>query len=150
MYQELEQKIKSMSAKQIILAMVDSLQNPVMRVDMNEYGRKVSGICYGCAAANTICKLGNLDPKKEFVSVDERRECVNRNYEIESDFVSSFESAINFLRSNHIPAYNRRAKASGFAEIVEKKLLDLPAITNYNYKENEVLAAYVELANYQP
>lgn len=42
-YRLLGEKIQAMSAKEIILTMVDSIKNPVMRVDMDDFGRKEGG-----------------------------------------------------------------------------------------------------------
>lgn len=71
-----EQKVKSMTAKEIILTMVDSLTPPpTVNVDMNTFGRvedkivNILGIrlktkrrCFGCAATNTICKIADISP----------------------------------------------------------------------------------------
>lgn len=94
-YEQLEQKIKLMTAKEIILAMVDSLKNPVTKVLMSTFGFKENGICYGCAATNTICKLGGLDPYIELGERDSKR----RKYVNNSIFLNYFEEAIDFFET---------------------------------------------------
>lgn len=66
-----KQKVQSMTAKEIIMAMVESLiPPPLIKVDMGTFGtteitkpatkflgwtlRKAESICFGCAATNTI------------------------------------------------------------------------------------------------
>lgn len=147
-YLELENKIKSMSAKEIILAMVEGLQNPVTRIDMNTFGMKSDNICYGCAATNTILKLGGLDPEKEII---EDGLCWTRKYSVTWDmFLSKFEVAINYLRMGGILNYNDMAKNYGFAQIkIDVPECYLPRIDNTNYKDPEVLQSYIHLANSQ-
>lgn len=150
-YTELESKIKSMTAKEIILAMVDSLKNPVMQVSMSDWGYEHNGICYGCAAANTICKLGKLDPFIEYGYV-ENPFMPKRKYFVQSDFIAKFEDAINDLRMGILDDYNYTAYRWGFAEIqVPETWQDWcsTAIYDDNYQDPEALQIYIDLANYQ-
>lgn len=141
-YTDLEWKIKDMSAKEIILAMIDGLENPVMKVDMNTFGEKKEGVCYGCAATNAICKLGGFEPSKEMALYG------SRTYSDNSYFLVAFEAAIDRLRRGCVISYNNIAIEDGFATIKELET-ELPAITNQNYQDPEVLKAYRELANAQ-
>lgn len=145
-YEELEIKIKSMSAKEIILAMVDSLQNPVTEINMDSFGHLEGEICYGCAATNTICKLGGLDPVIEFQKAGPLS--VNRLY-TENRFIDRFEPAIDYLRQGDIYWYNVCAREYGFSEIAINNQY-LEEITNFNYQAKEVLQGYIDLANSQP
>src|SRR5690606_4949256 len=113
-YEQLEQNIKSMTAKEIVLAMVDSLKNPVTKVLMSTFGFKENGICYGCAATNTICKLGGLDPHIELGTWDSDGK---RKYVENSRFLDYFEDAIDSLRQGNIEYYNEIAKTWQFAKI---------------------------------
>ena len=144
-YTVLEEKIKSMSAKEIILAMINGLKNPVVNVSMSTYGHKTNGICYGCAATNLICSVGGLDPQKELPDW--------RNggsiYAVISPFLSAFEMAIDKLRLGDIEYYNDFASEYGFAEIKEPIGCELPPIRGHNYQDLEVLMEYEMLANYQ-
>lgn len=141
-YTDLESKIKSMSSKEIILAMIDGLENPVMKVDMNTFGKKKDGFCYGCAATNAICKIGGLEPSDEIPAYG-RSLYVSNSY-----FLYGFEQAIDYLRRGWVDYYNRLASKRGFATITTSKT-ELHGITNENYQDREVLNAYRELANAQ-
>lgn len=143
-YDQLAKKIQSMSAKEIILAMVDSLQNPVTIVDMDTYGKIRDEVCYGCAATNTICKLGGFDPKAQLPFYEITVPAYSRN----NKAISGFESAINYLRAGYVDLYNVEANHHEFAEI--KDFEPLPEIYNDNYKDPEILQQYINLANQQP
>lgn len=149
MYEELENKIKSMTAKEIILSMVDALKNPVTRIKMTTYGEIYNGICYGCAATNTICKIGNLNPMDEFESIEGfGGTTTNIKYNLYNT-ITLFESAIDSLRLGNIIEYNLIAEGI-FATIIIPSLFHLPNITDQNYKDEKVLQAYIDLANMQP
>lgn len=106
-YTNLEGKIKSMSAKEIILAMVDGLMNPVTKIDMYTFGWYEDGICYGCAATNAICRIGMLDPEVELLSIS------GPKYRKYSDLISGFEDAVDCLRNGYIKRYNSLAQKYG-------------------------------------
>lgn len=140
-YTNLERKIKSMTAKEIIMAMVDGLMNPVTIIDMDTFGSYDNGICYGCAATNAICRIGMLDPDIELPSMTGPK---YRNY---SGLISGFEDAIDCLRNGYIKRYNSFAQEYGFATI--KTSTELPEIDNDNYQDPKVIQAYIDLANAQ-
>jgi len=60
----LTEKIKSMTAKEHIMNMVEGLRNPMTVINMDTFGEKrEDGVCFGCAATNSICRLiGSIDP----------------------------------------------------------------------------------------
>lgn len=140
---QFEQKIKAMSAAEIILTMVDSCVNPPpsLKIDTNTFGEVKNGVCVGCIATATIINAGNINP-------------TDGNIELWSgalsrlSFLDWFESAINFLRSGDIDNYNCFAKRCGIAQIRNhgKKL---PEITTDNFQDKAVLDAYRELAAFQ-
>lgn len=138
-YTKLEQKIKSI-AKEIVLAMLDGITDPVTIFDAHTFGHKSYGICYGCAATNMICKVGNLNPFEELME-----ELQIPRYRYSSGIVSGFESAIDCLREGDITAYNFLADTEGFALIPEEA--DLPEIDNDNYQDPEVLKEWYDFAN---
>lgn len=140
-YTNLERKIKSMTAKEIIMAMVDGLMNPVTKIHMNTFGLYDNGICYGCAATNAICSIGMLDPEEELLSIS------GPKYRKYSGLISGFEDAIDELRNGHINSYNHFAQEYGFATIIEST--ELPEIDNDNYQDPKVIQAYIDLANAQ-
>ena len=140
-YTNLERKIKSMTAKEIIMAMVDGLINPVTKIHMNTFGLYDNGICYGCAATNAICRIGMLHPEVELKSI------AGPKYRNHSELISVFEDAIDCLRNGYIEGYNSLAGQHGFAII--KTPTKLPEIDNDNYQDPKVIQAYIDLANAQ-
>lgn len=149
MKQTFEEKVKSMTAKEIIMAMVKGLKRPKVEVDMDDYGyyrteQDGTKVCCGCAATNTVCRIAEIKFTPETVSeVSRRAEAVKSDY----DFFSDFEYAIDDLRRGWIKSYNLSADALGIAEITNHKNLELPELETNNYKEN--LHYYEALANAQ-
>lgn len=143
-YKNLESKIKSMTAKEIILSMVESLKDPVTKIDMGTFGIIEYGVCYGCAATNLICRLGGFKPVEELVEFKSRP-----RYRSGSDIIAAFEDCIDDLRNGDINQYNTVAEAFGFATISKPSNLKLPYIDNDNYQDKKVLQAYIDLANAQ-
>lgn len=138
-----EDKVKSMSAREIILAMVESLRHPVTKIDMGTFGDVKHGNCYGCAATNVICKIGD-------VSIDSLY-LMKGHFDVEvlkwrKSFLSNFEEAIDFLRRGDLHCYNELAGFSGFAKIKDNDHY-LPELDN-DFTEEELLC-YVALADYQ-
>jgi len=137
------EKVQSMSAKEIIMAMVQGLRDPKVRVNMSYFGGSANDICYGCAATNTICEISgkvftpyninNTLQRSEFIGVD-------------FDFLKCFEHAINYLRIANLYEYNRVALAIGIATI-EYTTINVPVL--HNDYTSEQLDQYVELANSQ-
>lgn len=149
-----QEKVRSMTAKEIIMAMVEGLKNPSVKVNMNTFGdsRKVTlfgltilKVCYGCAATNTICKISGV--KLNYESIKNTQ---NRSKAINSDkiFLEEFEEAIDCLRKGLLYGYNSIAHIYGFAMIKNERDIPLPTLLNKNYKK--LLYLYEELANSQP
>ena len=151
---DLEQKIKSMSAKQIILAMVDGLKNPPCKIDMTSFGTTYrshlkSGeqgkrkVCFGCAATVTICKIARKKFNANNIDHRIKRSAALR---VDFEFLHSFELAIDCLRRGNLGGYNNMARSGGFATIDFQHVELPPHIDNINYKKREVLSAYRKLA----
>ena len=144
-----EQKVKSMSAHDIIMAMVDGLRNPDINVHMSNYGCARNGICYGCAATVTVMKIGNVIFDKTNINIEKHTQLIDCSY----SFLSNFEEAIDSLRRGSIGIYNRRAKQYGFATIKNghfplfRERIELPVLNTDDYKEN--LHFYEALAKRQ-
>ena len=68
MINNFKEKVQAMSAKEIIMAMVEGLRNPVTKIHMGTYGKVEGDVCYGCAATNAICKIGKIS-LDEFLKV---------------------------------------------------------------------------------
>ncbi len=151
-------KIKSMTAKEIIMAMVDGLKNPMTVIDMGTFGEvyEEDGVCYGCAATNAICNIQGTSKQKikneiknelmhgyhYTVRKTKRDLCTVDNIR----FITDFEYGIDYLRSGDISAYNHYSHKAGFAKISSKGI-DLPPLyTDFTTKQ---LEQYVKLANAQ-
>lgn len=143
-YKAFEEKVKAMSAKEIILAMVDSLRNPVTEVDMHTFGYTQGGKCYGCAATNTICKIAGVE-LPPYLS----RKFHQEVYDTRKDsFLFEFETSIDDLRRGDVDNYNLAAEGEGFAAIsIDGFDEELPGLDN-NYTE-EHLQIYEQLAEIQ-
>ena len=130
-----KEKVQSMTAKEIILSMVEGLEKPKVKVDMNYYGHTQPTFyffglfsnteCFGCAATNAICKISGVTfDKINIGSTSARAEAVGSD----TVFFNAFEYAINALRCNDIEYYNQTAANIGIAKIV--KHVSLPYLTN--------------------
>lgn len=145
-----QEKVRSMSAKEIIMAMVEGLRNPKCEINMLTFGdvyEKEEGkfICYGCAATNTIMQISGVVLTKDNISdVDDRANAINSDYY----FLDMFESAIDSLRCGHITSYNSMAEDCGIAKLISTSYLLLPFLVD-NYTE-EQLQEYVDFANLHP
>lgn len=138
-----EERVRSMTAKQIIMAMVDGLKRPKTKIDMDSFGYTENGVCYGCAATNTICRIGKIT-----LSADQIRGTSKHALALNGNdkFVTHFEYAIDNLRSGNVYGYNLYASESGFSEI-EDTSEELPYLDTHNYREN--LEPFVRLAEAQ-
>lgn len=154
---DFKQKVQSMTAREIILAMVEALTRPpLIRIDMETYGEArrswqnlfLKPICFGCAATNTICQIAGI--KFTPANIEDRADAVGTN----PLFLYEFEQAINSLRSGSIEGYNFHATryndpANSFATIDEKfAKTKLPTLNN-DYT-NEHLREYSRLAHLLP
>jgi len=134
--QELEQKIRSLSAKEIIMAMVEGLKNPKTKIDMTTYGEvRSKGICYGCAATNAIIQLSDYTPK----------EACELYYKVNGVIVY-FEMAINALRQGNIIYYNLISLDISLPQIKEPDF-EVPYISS-DYTQED-LEPYIKLAEMQ-
>src|SRR5690606_132177 len=107
---------------------------------MRTFGEIKQGICYGCAATNTILRI--MEVKKD--------EVVDHILAREShwdDFLGPFEDAIDFLRLGNVSLYNSYAMNYGFAQITHMPGQELPRLDN-DYTEDQ-LQEYEKLAKYQ-
>lgn len=146
-----EEIVKSLTSKQIIMAMVDSLTPPpTIKIDMETYGvvrwdDDNNPICYGCAATNTICKIsGKVFTSDNVGRTEDRAIFINSS----KDFLDSFELAIDCLRRGDAIAYNYYAEEGKFACIENFDKIALTKLTN-DYTLND-LKSYKKLAKAQP
>ena len=144
-----EQKVKSMTAKEIIMAMVEGLRNPTTEISMSCYGQVIEGVCYGCAATNTICNIGGY-AVEDLISYSTKSNSflstISREDLTQGEFVGVFEEAINDLRLGEISSYNLRAERHGFATINDNG--KTPPYLSSHYTPADLLP-YEQLANDQ-
>ena len=136
-----EEKVRSMTGKEIMQAMIDGLNKPWLTVEMSTYGSssetKLFGIfsktvCFGCAATNTICEIVQKKfTGKNINSFEFRAESINSD----QGFLDSFESALNDLRRGRIDWYNIGAENENFNTIRVLDNFELPVLETDNYKE---------------
>lgn len=150
-----EEKVRSMTAREIIMAMVTSLKKPpLVNVDMNTYGDarmyRLFGfiptpfkVCFGCAATNTICQIAGKKFTTKIITDDEARADF-----IHSDklFLDNFEMAIDALRRGSVQGYNGYAERISIPT-VQTVPFHLPTLNN-NYTDEDLIP-YVRLAEYQ-
>jgi len=140
-----EETIRAMSAGDIIMSMVEGLENPVTEIKMSTYGFSHNGICYGCAATNTVCRIAKIKftPDNIYTKYS-RAKAINSTY----SFLELFEMAIDALRCGDISCYNKYAELGYFSKIQNPTNLNLPHLGN-NYIQEKNLYVYKQLANTQ-
>lgn len=128
-----EQKVKSMKPSEIVMAMVNGLRKKHVNINMRSLGHTKNGICFGCAATNTICEInkqkfdnfsiGNVFTRAEFLQSD-------------VGFLSKFEFSIDALRKGKIQMFNK------YLEIIGIKTISIPYILNHltsNFDESDLI-----------
>jgi len=138
-----EEKVKSMTAKEIIMSMVEGLKNPSVKVDFTTFGVDFYGVCYGGATTNTICKISGIVFGPDTIGSRYMRSSALKT---RFEFFYKFENALDYLRCGDIYNYNQMAKEIGFAQI-KKPRFKLPELDNDNYLDN--LEPYIKLAEAQ-
>lgn len=145
--QTFQEKVKSLTGKEILLAMIEGVKNPSVNLDFNTYGSfdASDGLCYGCAATNAVCKISGITFTKENINTSQERGLAISEY-TDSLFLFNFEHAIDYLRQGWVDMYNNSARECGFATLpINRESENLPALLNGFYKKD--LDAYVDYAN---
>lgn len=134
------EKVLAMTAKEIIMAMVEGLKKPYTKIAMGSFGYRNNIDCFGCAATNTICYIDGtvnnlLPPGVE-------------GFRIYFEYiVNDFESAIDALRQGDITEYNIWVSRTGIAKIRKVDYISLPRLgDDYTHAD---LEPYIALANAQ-
>lgn len=136
-----DSNVKSMTAYEIIMAMVKGLRNQHVEVDMSTFGESIDNVCYGCAATNAICEIyGGMIPASHIDDGELRSNYIDATY----NFLLYFELAINKLREGNLDDYNYYALSVGIAQIVNPNNIKLPLLKTETYMEN--LQPYIDLA----
>ena len=144
------EKVRSMSSKEIILAMIEGLENPTTEIDMSTFGEidineENETVCFGCAATNTIASICSFNQKHlVFSKLDGSMVDAFKEHH---EFVTEFEIAIDYLRKGDVFGYNKFAETIKIATIQNEKNIEL-AYLNSNYDTFD-LANYKKLAKAQ-
>jgi len=143
-----EEIVRAMSAKDIIMAMVNGLKNPSTKINMCTFGatrvRDQKIVCYGCAATNTVCQISGVKfTPKNIDYTGDRARAIKSSY----DFLTNFERAIDELRKGNIEQYNFLAIRGKFQQIHNSTNIKLPRL-NDNYNRWQ-LNKYKQLAEIQ-
>ena len=109
---------------------------------MRSFGGSTNGVCYGCAATNTICQIVGRSFDAHEIEWFKPKRC----YKMRLWFLGEFEHAIDALRSGDIQAYNSIAEEIGIAQIHETGKVGFMTTENYR----ELIPQYRELARTQP
>lgn len=133
-------KVQSMTGKEIVMSMVNGLRKRWVEIDMNSYGYKDErGVCFGCAATNTICEIIGRVPELQWdaliPSVTGQLQRYNSIDYNNHKFISKFERAMDSLRMGQIADYNVYATKYGFSVL---PVDDLPPLTD-NYDDHDLI-----------
>lgn len=140
----LEEKIKSLTPHEVLDAMIQGLKNPSCKVNMNTFGHVEDGICFGCAATNAIQYLSGEKFTPDNIVGESRRA---KYLKINPNILTSFEIAIDELRSGCIEMTNIYLYELGISEIIYDKRKTYPELTTDTYLDN--LHHYEELRDQQ-
>jgi len=153
MNKNFKEKVQAMSAKEIIMAMVNGLKKQHVNVDMLTFGYVKNGICYGCAATNAICEINGIPfsnssisefpDRVKFLFSDIPEDQSTLGYE---EFLMKFEVAIDKLRRGRTYEYNQLAKELEIATI-NNHPFDLPELHTDDYAN--YLDKYIKYADSQ-
>lgn len=137
-----EEKVKAMSAKEIIMAMVIGLRKKHVGINMLSFGSVMRDQCFGCAATNAICEISGVIFDAGNIKIRlKRAEAVGAR----ENFLDYFEMAVDSLRLGNIEEYNYWANLGQFAKVTDsgKKV---PLLNDFS---EEDLEYYVQLAEKQ-
>lgn len=148
-----KEKVLALSAKEIVLLMIEAIKNPVIELDFDTFGAVATDMidnrgerCVGCAATNLVCKINDNKPfESEAISNYTKRANFIDTHE---DFLNSFEDAIDSLRCGDIEDYNTIGSDIGLPELPDNDAAkELVKIDNDNYQDEAILQAYIDYAN---
>lgn len=133
----------------IVDTMIRGLKNEWVKIDMDTFGSERNGVCFGCAATNTLCELMQQPFSTNDIEEDRRHEIFN--YGITYRDFTIFERAINYLRLGYLSEFMRNLDyisyttgvyiSSSSQDIVKsylkpkwwRKTRKLPVLYNSNY-----------------
>ena len=137
-----EDKVRSLKASELVLAMVEGLENHKYEVDMETFGTTREGVCYGCAATNAIARISGKSPR--FTSHISSERTWSKATKATKEFIRTLEFAFNTLRWGDLSVFNEYANIIQVKEIPVAYGEGLPALHNRTWQED--LPAYRKLA----
>jgi hypothetical protein len=154
--------VEKMKPSEIVMAMVNGLKNAHYNVHMDTFGDYKDGICFGCAATNTICEIF----QKKF-TIDNILGRKSRADFLECDYVflCDFEEAIDLLRRGNAKSFLHTLRniiylkkhdvmvlISNIESDLKKELQPLTSLNSTDYKkflhEYQTFAKILEKHNY--
>lgn len=154
-------KIRSLTPKQVIMSMVEGLKNPKTKISMSTFGYQEGGVCYGCAATNTLCQIFDIQNPVGWLPVVNDSEVLDscsitpgfrlsapKLYEITED-IRLFEYAVDYLRRGDLLFANFSLSKLDINPIRYSNELEsaLPRLTDSYTLED--LEPYIRLAEFQ-
>lgn len=123
--------VQAMTAKEIIMAMVNGLRNNNARnleINMSAFAELDEGVCCGCAATASILEICDVEAEWQDL-IEEGAETLQVLGNVildgkdDYEFLSNFENAINELRQGDITYYNVIASIIGIAKIKQTRIV---------------------------
>lgn len=158
---DFEHKVRSMTPYEIAMSMVTGLQKPVTFIDMSSFGHVKDGVCFGCAATNTIAKIEGFDetqiqkylPDENKLDLFDATGFSNVTKRVETkkiantQFIRTFEYAIDQLRMCQFEKANTFLKDINLPVFKIPIFILLPFLSNEYRKED--LLQWRKFARYQ-
>ena len=145
MTEEAENIIKGITAKNLILDIIDAIENPILELNMRVFVHaRIDNTYVACAACNYVIKKFGPQIINE-KGIDDR-EVRSRLLGLEYNDLQRIEYSLNNLRCGQIEAYNR-IKPDFFPIIEKIDNIFLPAIESKRQKE--YFDEYRKLAEFQ-
>lgn len=160
-----EEKVRSMSIKEILMAMIESYKNPFHEVNIWTYGQvtkrtrfkglKLFGfqiipriykeVLQGCAATNTVCYIaGKPFTNRTIVNSETRAEALGCS----KHFLEQFEMAINSLRQGDFQHYNIDVSEIYLPQVpVKYSDIRLAPLMGNTKDDEQLIAQYTNFAN---
>lgn len=124
----------------IVDAMVKGLQREWVEVNMMTFGHSRGGVCFGCAATNTLCQI--MGEPFTLEDIDDEGRARKFNYNIAFIDFSNFETSIDQLRRGNTSDFLgllRRCEHLFSFRLPSHKDIDppfeLPALSSGSWKE---------------
>lgn len=121
-------EVEKLTPRIIILAMTAGLRKRWVEIRMETFGQTDKGVCFGCAATNTLCQLVGVAFNPSQIK-DERTR--SRFLKISRSQLDILELAIDWLRRGNIVCANQQLARIGIGEIINPKGIHLGCLGDY-------------------